>query len=68
MFESLFMRTVQRCVVVRLVDGSELHVDDSLVDAYDQFFHFYKERWPHSSLADATPEETYHAMLPAVVD
>lgn len=33
-FESLFVRTVQQCVAARLVDGSKLHVDGSLVDAH----------------------------------
>jgi transposase len=32
-FESLFVRTVARCVEAGLVDGSKLHVDASFVDA-----------------------------------
>jgi len=32
-FESLFVRTVAQCVEARLIDGSKLHVDSSLVDA-----------------------------------
>jgi len=32
-FESLFVRTVAQCAEARLVDGSKLHVDASLVDA-----------------------------------
>jgi transposase len=32
-FESLFVRTVSQCVEARLVDGSKLHVDSSLIDA-----------------------------------
>lgn len=32
-FESLFVRTVAQCVEARLVDGSKLHVDSSLVEA-----------------------------------
>jgi putative transposase len=43
----------------------------SLVDAHAQlerYFYFYNERRPHSSLADATPGETYRASLPAAVN
>jgi transposase len=32
-FESLFVRTVARCVEAGLVDGNKLHVDASLIDA-----------------------------------
>ena len=32
-FESLFLRVVERCVQAGLVDGKKLHVDGSLVDA-----------------------------------
>src|SRR5438067_9091516 len=32
-FESLFVRTVAQCAEARLVDGSKLHVDASLIDA-----------------------------------
>src|SRR5437879_4645823 len=32
-FESLFVRTVAQCVEAGLVDGSKLHVDDSLIAA-----------------------------------
>jgi putative transposase len=43
----------------------------SLVDAHgqlDRFFRFYNERRPHSSLADATPAEVYHATTPVAVN
>ena len=43
----------------------------SLVDAHaqlDTYFHFYNERWTHSSLGDATPGETYRATLPVAVN
>ncbi len=43
----------------------------SMVDAHaqlDTYFRFYNERRPHSSLADATPGETYRANLPAAVN
>src|SRR5207237_924665 len=32
-FESLFVRTIQRCVEAGLVDGRKLHVDSSLIEA-----------------------------------
>ncbi|MEO8864052.1 MAG: IS1182 family transposase [Opitutaceae bacterium] len=32
-FESLFVRTVQQCVAVGLVDGAKLHLDGSLITA-----------------------------------
>lgn len=32
-FEGLFIRTIEQCVVTGLVDGKKLHVDSSLVDA-----------------------------------
>jgi transposase len=32
-FESLFVRTIERCVKAGLVDGKKLHMDSSLVDA-----------------------------------
>jgi len=32
-FEGFFVRTVMQCVQARLVDGSKLHVDSSLIDA-----------------------------------
>ena len=43
----------------------------SMVDAHaqlDTYFHFYNERRPHSSLADATPGETYRATPPVAVN
>ena len=43
----------------------------SLLDAQghlEKFFKFYNELRPHSSLADATPGETYRATLPAAVN
>jgi hypothetical protein len=32
-FESLFVRTVAKCVDAGLVDGKKLHVDASLIEA-----------------------------------
>jgi len=50
----------------RTVKYEEIYLKSyvSLVDAHaqlDTYFHFYNERRPHSSLADATPGETYRA-------
>lgn len=33
-FENIFLRTVQQCVEAGLVDGKEIHVDSSLIDAH----------------------------------
>jgi transposase len=33
LFEELFVRTVQQCVEAGLVDGTKVHLDDSLIDA-----------------------------------
>ena len=43
----------------------------SMVDAHTQldvYFRFYNERRPHSSLADATPGETYRTTIPVAVN
>ncbi len=57
----------------RTVKYEEIYLKSycSLVDAHaqlDRYFRFYNERRPHSSLADATPGETYRAPLPAAVN
>lgn len=56
----------------RTVKYDEVYLKNyvSLVDAHaqlDQFFRFYNEQRPHSSLHDATPAETYHTSLPEAV-
>ena len=73
-FESLFVRTVARCVEAGLVDGKKLHVDASLIDAdaakesvikgAPELIAALKQayRATESKLADSTTPESYEAV------